>query len=130
MTDKVTVKQVKEGCSADGKANYLLTGGGKITCLRCTAKSTRTKLIKGKRKKVKLDSDWQTYYGSNAELKEDVKTLGGHLFNREIFKLCKSKGTANYWEMKYQIQHEVLERPDDYYNQWIIVKVHRSHIKN
>lgn len=93
-------------------------------------KSTRTKIIKGKRKKVKLDSDWQTYYGSNAILKEEVKTLGGHLFNREILKLCKSKGTANYWEMKYQIQHEVLERPDEFYNEWIIVKVHRSHIKN
>jgi glycerol-3-phosphate dehydrogenase len=28
--------------TADGKAKYLLTGGGKITCLRCMAKSTRT----------------------------------------------------------------------------------------
>ena len=43
MTDKVTVKEVKEGCSAEGKAHYLQTAGGKITCLRCTAQSTRTK---------------------------------------------------------------------------------------
>ena len=48
MTDKVTVKQVKEGCIADGKAKYLLTGGGNITCLRCTAKSTRTKFQCGR----------------------------------------------------------------------------------
>jgi hypothetical protein len=34
--------------TADGKAKYLLTGGGKITCLRCTAKSTRTKLQCGR----------------------------------------------------------------------------------
>ena len=27
----------------DGKAKYLVTGGGKISCLRCTAKSSRTK---------------------------------------------------------------------------------------
>ena len=27
----------------DGKEQYLLTGGGKILCLRCTAKSRRTK---------------------------------------------------------------------------------------
>jgi hypothetical protein len=92
-------------------------------------KSTRTKTIKGKRKKVKSDSDWRDYYGSNAILKEDVKRLGPDSFKREILKLCKSKGTANYWEMKYQIQFEVLERPDEYYNEWIIVKVHRSHIK-
>lgn len=92
-------------------------------------KSTRTKTIKGKRKKVKSDSDWRNYYGSNAILKEDVKRLGPENFKREILKLCKSKGTANYFEMKYQIQFEVLERPDEYYNEWIIVKVHRSHIK-
>lgn len=92
-------------------------------------KSTRTKTIKGKRKKVKSDSDWRDYYGSNAILKEDVKQLGAENFKREILKLCKSKGTANYYEMKYQIQFEVLERPDEYYNEWIIVKVHRSHIK-
>ena len=92
-------------------------------------KSTRTKTIKGKRKKVKSDSDWRDYYGSNAILKEDVKQLGPENFKREILKLCKSKGTANYFEMKYQIQFEVLERPDEYYNEWIIVKVHRSHIK-
>ena len=76
-------------------------------------KSTRTKVIKGKRKKVKLDSDWRDYYGSNAILKEDVKTLGADSFHREILKLCKSKGTANYWEMKYQILNEVLEKPDE-----------------
>jgi hypothetical protein len=48
MTDKVTVKQVKEGCSADGKAKYLVTGGGNISCLRCTAQSTRTKMQCGR----------------------------------------------------------------------------------
>ena len=48
MTDKVTVKEVKEGCSAEGKAHYLQTAGGKITCLRCTAKSSRTKLQCGR----------------------------------------------------------------------------------
>ena len=43
MSDKVSITQVKEGYSADGKAKYLVTGGGNITCLRCTAKSSRTK---------------------------------------------------------------------------------------
>ena len=92
-------------------------------------KSTRTKTLKGKRKKVKSDSGWRDYYGSNALLKADVEALGPENFKREILKLCKSKGTCNYWEMKYQIQHEVLES-DEWYNDWIMVKVHRSHIKN
>lgn len=91
-------------------------------------KSTRTKVIKGKRKKVRKDSDWRDYYGSNAALKEDVARLGPENFTREILHLCKSKGTANYLEMKEQIDRRVLES-DDWYNDWIMVKVHRSHIK-
>lgn len=92
-------------------------------------KFTRTKKTKGKRnKKVKKTSDWRTYFGSNKDLLEDVKLQGEQDFTREILKLCKTKGTTNYWEMKYQILHEVLES-DKYYNDWIMAKVHRSHIK-
>ena len=43
MSEKVSVKHVKEECSAQGKAQYIQTAGGNITCLRCTAKSSRTK---------------------------------------------------------------------------------------
>jgi hypothetical protein len=43
MSEKVSVKQAKEEYFADGKAKYLQTAAGKITCLRCTAQSTRTK---------------------------------------------------------------------------------------
>ena len=43
MSEKVSVKQVKVECSAEGKAQHLQTAGGKITCLRCTAESSRTK---------------------------------------------------------------------------------------
>ena len=48
MSEKVSVKHVKEECSAQGKAQYLQTAGGKITCLRCTAQSSRTKLQCGR----------------------------------------------------------------------------------
>ena len=48
MSEKVSVNQVKVECSAEGKAQYLQTAGGKITCLRCTAKSTRIKLQCGR----------------------------------------------------------------------------------
>lgn len=93
-------------------------------------KSTQRKKVKGKtrRKVVKKESNWKSYYGSNTALLEDVKELGPDSFRREILKLCTSKGTANYWEAKYQMQEEVLEG-DNYYNDWIMVKVHRSHIK-
>ena len=37
-----------DGCLPNGKQQYLITGGGKIVCLRCTAKSSRTKLQCGR----------------------------------------------------------------------------------
>jgi Putative endonuclease segE, GIY-YIG domain len=90
---------------------------------------TRTKKIAGKKKKVKSTSDWQIYYGSNGKLLEDVKELGEQHFKRTILKLCKSKGTANYHEAKYQMYFEVLES-SEFYNDQIRVRVHRSHRKD
>lgn len=89
---------------------------------------TKTRQVKGKKKKTKVESDWKTYYGSNKDLQADVEKMGSSRFKREILMLCKTKGTANYWEMKYQIQFEVLES-DQWYNDQIYVRVHRSHIK-
>jgi len=43
MSDSIRKLKSLDECTADGKAKYLLTGGGKITCLRCTAQSSRTK---------------------------------------------------------------------------------------
>ena len=43
MSDSIRKLQSLDECTIDGKAKYLLTCGGNITCLRCTAKSTRTK---------------------------------------------------------------------------------------
>ena len=48
MSDKVSVKHANEEYSSEGKAQYLQTAGGQITCLRCTAQSTRTKLQCGR----------------------------------------------------------------------------------
>lgn len=93
-------------------------------------RSTRRTKVKGKtrRKKVVKQSDWLDYYGSNKELNEDVKRLGKENFKRTILHLCKSKGTTNYYEAYEQIQHNVLTT-DDFYNDHIYVRVHRSHIK-
>jgi len=90
--------------------------------------STKTKQVNKKKKRVKVSSDWQTYYGSNAELQNDVKTLGEENFTREIIHLCKSKGVCGYLEAKEQFIRNVLET-DDYYNSWIMVRVRQSHIK-
>ena len=90
--------------------------------------SLKTKVIKGKKKRYKTFSDWQTYYGSNTELQNDVKLHGMESFKREIIHLCKSKGECGYLEAKEQFDRSVLES-NDYYNTWIMVRVRKSHIK-
>lgn len=91
--------------------------------------STKTKQVKGKKKRTKVLSDWQTYYGSSANLQQDVLELGHEKFVREILHLCKSKGECGYLEAKEQFIRGVMES-DDYYNTWIMVRVRKSHIKD
>lgn len=90
--------------------------------------SMKTKVLKGKKKRYKIQSDWQTYYGSNTELQNDVILHGKEAFKREIIHLCKSKGECGYLEAKEQFDRSVLES-NDYYNSWIMVRVRKSHIK-
>ena len=90
---------------------------------------SKTKQVNKKKKKIKVHSDWKDYYGSNNELISDVKSLGLEQFKREILHLCKSKGECSYLEAKEQFAHEVMER-EDFYNQWIMVRVRKSHIKD
>lgn len=108
---------------------YLITNttDGRMYIGKKLFKFTRSKKVKGRRVRRKIDSDWKDYYGSNKELIDDVERLGPDKFNRVILKLCRTKGECNYWEAKYQFEHLVLES-DLYYNTWISVKVHKSHL--
>ena len=84
-----------------------------------------------KRKKIKskIDSDWQTYFGSNDQLNKDIAELGSDNFTREILFYCTSKASCSYIEAREQFNHRVLES-DDYYNGQIVCRIHGSHIKN
>lgn len=90
---------------------------------------TKTKITKGKKKRVKYESDWRDYWSSSEELKKDVAELGEEHFRREIIHFCLNKGSASYFEAKEQFLNEVLEKPEDWYNGQIQVRVHRTHIK-
>jgi hypothetical protein len=89
---------------------------------------SKTKQVKGKKKRYKTNSDWQTYYGSNDLLQKDVILLGRENFSRKILHLCKSKGECSYLEAKEQFHKNVMEG-EGYYNSWIMVRVRKSHIK-
>lgn len=87
---------------------------------------------KKKRKKIreKINSDWQTYYGSSNELTADIEALGKSCFKREILFYCYSKAECSYVEAREQFRHKVLES-DEYYNGQIRVRVHQSqHVIN
>ena len=91
--------------------------------------SLKRKTVNKKKKKVKVESDWKSYWSSSEELKKDINELGEDKFTREIIHLCKSKGTANYLEAKEQFLRTVLEDSEKWYNGIINVRVNRSHLK-
>lgn len=91
-------------------------------------KFKKTKTVKGKKKRFYVDSDWREYFGSSETLKEDVKTLGEENFYREIIRFCRTKGELSYYESKWQMELDVLLHPDKFYNEWISVRVRRSHL--
>jgi hypothetical protein len=75
---------------------------------------TRQKNRKTGRRKTE-ESDWQNYFGSCDELKEDVKLLGEENFTREILYLCPHKKSMSYYETYEQFNRNVL-MSEDYYN--------------
>ena len=81
--------------------------------------------LKGRRNKrrYKVESDWQDYYGSSDDLTIDIKRLGAENFKREILFYCKSKSELSYVEAREQFARKVLES-NDYYNGHIRVRVH------
>ena len=81
--------------------------------------------LKGRKNKrrYKVDSDWQDYYGSSDDLTMDVNRLGKDNFKREILFFCVSKSELSYVEAREQFARKVLES-NDYYNGHIRVRVH------
>lgn len=109
---------------------YLITNltNGKKYIGKKLFEFTRTKKVKGKKKKTKIQSDWESYFGSNTTLLEDVEKLGQEKFKREIIHLCKTKGTCTYFETKEIMIRDALIS-EDYYNQWLYCRISKSHVK-
>lgn len=92
-----------------------------------------SKQVKGKRKKIRKESDWKDYWGSSAKLLEEVNQIGAHNFERQIIRLCKTRGECNYWEAKIQFDLNVLtsvmeDGTPAYYNDNIMMKFTRRNI--
>jgi hypothetical protein len=106
-----------------------------ITCLPTGRKylgkklftRAKTRQVKKKKKRFRVESDWANYYGSNEKLLNDVKNLGKEHFHRQILRVCKSKAEASYFEAKYQFDRDAL-LSETYYNQWLYVRVRKFRI--
>lgn len=90
--------------------------------------SSKTVLVKGKKKKTKVESGWKSYFGSNDVLIADVKEFGKENFKREVLSIHVSKSLVSYYEAKWQFQEDALLNPDKYYNSWIMVRVRTAHV--
>ena len=106
------------------------TTNGKMYIGKKLAKFSRSrKPLKGRvnKRRYKIESDWQDYYGSSDALNEDIQKIGKSKFKREILFYCKSKAELSYIEAREQFARKVLET-DDYYNGHIRVRIHGSGI--
>lgn len=90
---------------------------------QCKSRLKR-KPLKGKtRNRIDYkESDWKTYTSSSVELNEDIVKLGKDKFSFIILKACMSKWELAYFEIKEQINRDVLMR-EDYYNGIINVRI-------
>ena len=68
------------------------------------------------------ESNWKTYWGSNKFLKELYETESKENFEREILICAPTKKLLTYYELKYQILYEVLEKPEEFFNDNILGK--------
>ena len=86
---------------------------------------------RGKKRKVKSESDWKKYYGSCPELKEDVEKFGKENFSRTILSLHKTAGRTNFEETRQLFVSGVLTESLDtgepaFYNSNILSRYFRK----
>ena len=73
---------------------------------------------------IQKESDWKKYYGSNKHLKNQI-TKGEvtlESLGKQIIEVGFNKKHLTYLETKHLFQLEVLEKPDEYYNDNILGK--------
>lgn len=87
------------------------------------------KQVRGKRKKLRKESDWKTYYSSGPRMLEAVKMYSKTNFRRKILRLCKTKSECSYYESKFIFERDAL-LTNNYLNDWILCRITRKHLKH
>ena len=86
---------------------------------------------KGKKRKVKSESDWKKYYGSCPKLKEEIQQVGRQNFSRVMLSLHKTAGKTNFEETRQLFVNGVLTESLDtggpaFYNSNILSRYFRK----
>ena len=71
---------------------------------------------------VTKESDWKTYYGSNKEVMDLIKSGKQDIFSRKILQVVNSKKLLTYYETQALFTYKVLEHPESFYNDNILGK--------
>ena len=108
------------------KITNIITNKKYIGKKQCQSRIKR-KPLKGKtRNRIDFkESDWKSYTSSSNDLNEDIRTYGKDKFRFEILRTCDSKWALAYFEIKEQIEKDVLMR-EDYYNGIINVRIGKA----
>ena len=88
--------------------------------------------VVGRRPAYKLvvkESDWKTYYGSQKDIKLLLSEGKKDEFERSILKCLPNKKSLTYFEVKYQMIYQVLEKPDEFFNDNILGKFYTKDLK-
>lgn len=85
------------------------------------------KTVKGKRKKIRVDSDWRDYYGSSPALARAIEEEGKENFTREIVRICYNRSECSYYESKMILETDAI-LTEAYYNEWISCKIASVHV--
>ena len=103
----------------------ILTNKKYIGKKQCKSKLKR-KPLKGRvNKRIEIrESDWREYTSSSNDLNADIIKYGKDKFVFKIIRACGSKWELAYFEIKQQLDNNVLLR-DDYYNGIINVRIGR-----
>lgn len=88
---------------------------------------SKTRVKKGKRKRERVDSDWQNYWGSSAKVAEAIETHGKDNFIRTILHLCRTKAECSYFEA-YEIFTRKALIDTNYYNDWVSCRIRKAHL--
>lgn len=87
--------------------------------------SSKTYQRNKKKKRMRVESNWNEYTGSNELLNEHVSN--GANLQKTILYLCKSKGWMSYFETLEILQRQAIQS-DEFYNAWVSCKIQRKHL--